>query len=124
MEWTLGILFAASALLLILSIINSSKAEKARQKEIDAIYISNTTEFNEIRELLRKLELDMDIVYKESGIQLSEEERATMREILDLYTRKYSIASIAAKTKLTEGEVRELLAPYIASRGERRRNAQ
>ncbi|RST73138.1 hypothetical protein D4T97_014175 [Siminovitchia acidinfaciens] len=123
MEWTLGGLFAASALLLIISGVKGRKASKEEQKEIDMIHISTMNEIKDIRESIRNLELDMDIVIKESGLQLSSQERTFMREVLDLYNRKYSIENIAAQKHVSEDEIRQIIAPYIAGKNERRKVA-
>jgi hypothetical protein len=112
MEWTLAGLFAVSALLLIISISKSFQASKAEHKRIDMAHISVMKEINDIQESIRNIELEIEVVMKESGIQLSPEELAFLREVLDLYKRNYSIESIAEKKQVTENEIKQLLAPY------------
>lgn len=119
MVWTLGVLFAASALLLIISGIKGSKASKEERKEIDMIHISTMNEIKDLRESIRNMELDLEVITKESGISLSLKERKFIREVLDLYNRKYSIENIAAQKNVSENEIRQILAPYIEGRNER-----
>lgn len=97
MEWTLAGLFAVSALLLIISFSSSRKASQARQEEIDMLHITNMNEINELRDMIQNIEHDIEIVINKAGIQLSSEERETLRTVLNLYKRKYSIESIAKK---------------------------
>lgn len=123
MEWTLGGLFAASALLLIISGIKGRKASKEEMKELDLIHVSTMNEIRDIRESIRNMELDIEIIMKESGIRLSSKERILMREVLDLYNRKYSIENIAAEKNVSENEIRKMIAPYIAGKEERGRVA-
>lgn len=123
MEWTLGGLFAASALLLIISGIKGRKASKEAQKEIDMIHVSTMNEIRDIRESLRNMELDIEVIVKESGIPLSTQERVFAREVLDLYNRKYSIENIAAQKNVSENEIRQIVDLYIAGKNERSRAA-
>jgi F420-0:gamma-glutamyl ligase len=112
MEWTLAGLFGVSALLLIVSISRNIKTSKAEHKRIDLAHIEVMKEINDIQESIRNIELEMEVVMKEAGVQLSYEKLVFMREILDLYKRNYSIESIAEKKQVTESEIRQLLAPY------------
>lgn len=123
MEWTLYGLFGASALLLFISILKSFQAAKAEQKSIDMAHISVIKEINDMQESIRNIELDIEVIKKEAGIQLSSEEMLLTREVLDLYKRNYSIKSIATKKKLLESEINELLAPYQTVKDERRKAA-
>lgn len=123
MEWTLAFLFGISALLLIISIIKNRKASKAEQKGIDMVHVSLVKEINDIQEAIRNIELDIEVVMKEAGVQLSAQEKLFMREVLDLYKRDYSIASIAEKKQVPESEIEQLLAPYQALKSERRKVA-
>lgn len=123
MEWTLAGLFAVSALLLIISFSSSRKASQARQEEIDMLHITNMNEINELRDMIQNIEHDIDIVINKARIQLSSEERETLRTVLNLYKRKYSIESIAKKTRMTENEIKQILAPYITANSERRKVA-
>ncbi|MBD8005075.1 hypothetical protein [Bacillus norwichensis] len=119
MEWTLGGLFVASALLLIMSGIKGRKASKEELKEIDMIHISTMNEIKDIKESIRKMELDIEIITNESNIPISAEERIFRREVLDLYNRKYSIENIAGQKNASENEIRQIIAPYITKKNER-----
>lgn len=123
MELTLGVLFVISAILLFISIGKTVQASKAERKEVDMVHMSLMTEINAIQESLRNLELDIEIVTKKAGVQLSSQEKIFMREVLDLYKRKYSIASIAEKKQVSESEIKQLLEPYMKSQDERRKIA-
>ncbi|WP_462413419.1 hypothetical protein [Neobacillus sp. Marseille-QA0830] len=120
MNLALAILFGGSAILLLVSIFMTKKAQIKENKQIDLIHVSVMKDVNEIRESIRNLELDLEVVTKESGLQLSEDERKLKREALDLYKRNYSIKSIAEMKELSEREVEYLLAPYLSEREERR----
>lgn len=119
MEWTLAVLFGVSALLLILSISKSFQASKAEQKRIDMAHISVMKEINDMQESIRNIELEIEVVMKEAGVQLSSKELVFLREILDLYKRSYSIESIASKKQVPESEIERLLAPYQSLKGGR-----
>jgi Holliday junction resolvasome RuvABC ATP-dependent DNA helicase subunit len=123
MEWVLAGLFALSVLLLIMSFVSFRKASEARQKEIDMLHITNMNEINELRDMIANIEHDIDIVINKAGIELSTEERKFLRKLLDLHKRKYSIETIAKKMRMPENEIRKILAPYITSKGERRKAA-
>lgn len=112
MEWTLAGLFGVSALLLIISISKSFQASKAEHKRIDMAHISVMKEINDMQEAIRNIELEIEVVMKETGVQLSTQELIFMREVLDLYKRNYSIESIAEKKQVAESEIESLLAPY------------
>lgn len=120
MELTLTALFVVSALLLILSILKTLKATKAEHKEIDMVHMSLMNEMNAIQESVRNLELDIEIVTKEAGVQLSYQEKLFLREILDLYKRKYSLESIAEKKQVSVHEIQQLLEPYMTAKDGRR----
>lgn len=117
MEWALVSLFAISALLLIISFLNAGKAFKARQKEIDMIHISISNEISELKETIQEMKYDLDILYEET--EISPDKRIQLREMINLYKRKYAIATIAKKLDVTEKEVKESLKPYMVSAGER-----
>lgn len=123
MGWTLAGLFAVSILLLLISIYKGLQASKAEQNRIDMAHISVMKEINEMQEQIRKMELDLDIITTESGLQLSSEKKRFMREILDLYKRNYSIESIAEKMQISVSEMEQLLAPYPRTKEERRKVA-
>jgi hypothetical protein len=123
MAWTLTGLFLISALLLVISIWKSFQVSKENQKEIDMVHISLLKEINTIQESIRNIELDLEVVTKEAGIQHSPEEKLFMREVLDLYKRNYSIESIAGKKQVPVNEIERLLAPYRYIKDERRKVA-
>ncbi|MFJ7726445.1 hypothetical protein ACIQXV_09790 [Neobacillus sp. NPDC097160] len=112
MVWTLAGLFAISALLLIFSILKSTKALKVEHNQIDLIHISTMKEINALQESVRNIELDIEVVTKEAGIPLAPEEKLLKREVLDLYRRNYSMESIAELKQVTVTEIEQLLAPY------------
>ena len=119
MVWTLAILFVISALLLAISFSKSFQESKAEQKRIDMVHIEVMKEINEMQDSIRNVELDIEVVMKEAGIQLSLDEVVLMREVLDLYRRSYSIESIAAKKQVPESEISQMLAPYLTEKEER-----
>ena len=123
MEWTLGGLFGISAIMLIISIIKGLQASKAENKRIDIVHVSVMKEINDMQDSIRNIGIDIEIMMKEAGIQLSPEEKLLTREVLDLYKRNYSIASIAEKKQVSEAEINQLLAPYLTSKDERRKVA-
>ena len=118
MEWTLFGLFLLSALLLAFSIIKSYRVSKAENKQIDLVHVSMMKEINSIHDSIRDIELDIEVVIKEAGIQLSAEEKLFMREVIDLYRRNYSIESIAAKKEVPETEIEQLLTPFLKIKDE------
>lgn len=112
MVWTLAGLFAISALLLIFSILKSTKALKVEHNQIDLIHISTMKEINALQESVRNIELDIEVLTKEAGIPLAPEDKLLKREVLDLYRRNYSMESIAELKQVTVTEIEQLLAPY------------
>jgi hypothetical protein len=123
MEWTLAGLFGISALLLVFSILKTTQASKEEHNAIDQIHVSMMKEINAIQDSVRNVELDIEVVTNDPGIQLSSEEQLLMREVLDLYKRNYSIESIAGMKEVTESEIELLLAPYLNQKDERRKVA-
>lgn len=119
MGWTLILLIGISAVLLIVSITSNRNAEKQKHKEIDMVHVSVMKDINYVNDLIRNMELDLEIVTKEAGIQLSSEEMIFKRQVLDLYKRKYSIETIAEKMQVTVTEINQLLAPFLAAKDER-----
>src|SRR4051812_13075363 len=113
MEWTLFGLFLLSALLLGFSLFKSYRDSKVEKKQIDLVHVSIMKEINSIQDSIRDIELDIEVVIKEAGIQLSAEEKLFMREVIDLYRRNYSIESIAEKKEVPETKIEQLLAPYL-----------
>ncbi|MFP7298221.1 hypothetical protein [Neobacillus niacini] len=118
MEWTLFGLFLLSAVLLGYSLFKSYRDSKVEKKQIDLVHVSLMKEINSIQDSIRDIELDIEVVIKEAGIQLSAEEKLFMREIIDLYRRNYSIESIAEKKEVPETKIEQLLAPYLKLRDE------
>ncbi|KAB7671235.1 hypothetical protein [Bacillus sp. B1-b2] len=124
MEWTLAILFFAAAILLITSLVNAKKTSISEQREIDVIHLSVMEELEGLQKQVRNLELDMEILEKEAGVKTNGTDRIVLREVIDLYRRKYSFESIAAQKQLTQAEVEEMLAPYLVVKEERRKVLQ
>jgi hypothetical protein len=112
MLWTLAGLFGISVILLVISIYRTSHASKAEHKQIDLIHISTMKEINSIQDSIRNIELDIEVVMKEAGVQLSSEEKVFMREILDLANRNYSTESIAQMKQVSVDEIEQVLAPF------------
>jgi hypothetical protein len=118
MEWTLFGLFLVSALLLGFSIMKTYRYSKVEKKQIDLVHVSMMKEINRIQDSIRDIELDIEVVIKEAGIQLSADEKLFMREVIDLYRRNYSIESIAEKKEVPETEIEQLLTPYLKVKDE------
>jgi hypothetical protein len=118
MEWTLFGLFLLSALLLVFSIVKTYRDSKAEKKQIDLVHVSMMKEINSIQDSIRDIELDIEVVTKEAGIQLSTEEKLFMREVIDLYRRNYSIESIAEMKEVPVTEIEQLLTPYLKIKDE------
>jgi hypothetical protein len=118
MEWTLFGLFLVSALLLGFSIMKTYRDSKVEKKQIDLVHVSMMKEINRIQDSIRDIELDIEVVMNESGIQLSAEEKLFMREVIDLYRRNYSIESIAEKKQVPVTEIEQLIAPYLRMKDE------
>ena len=123
MEWTFISLFVVSVLLLIFSILKTNHAAKVEHKQIDLAHISTMKEINTIQESIRNMELDMEVVMKEAGVQLSSNEKLFTREVLDLYKRNYSVESIAEMKQVTVSEIEQLLIPYQHLKDEGRKVA-
>jgi hypothetical protein len=121
MEWTLAGLLGVSALLLVLSIIKTNRKSKEAQKEIDLVHISIMKEINSLQESISEIDLDIEIVMREAGVQLSTEDKISLREVIDLYKRNYSIESIAEKKQAEVSDIETLIAPYQHLKGERRK---
>jgi hypothetical protein len=118
MEWTLFGLFLLSALLLVFSIVKTYRDSKLEKKQIDLVHVSMMKEINSIQDSIRDIELDIEVVTKEAGIQLSAEEKLFMREVIDLYRRNYSIESIAEMKEVPVSEIEQLLTPYLKIKDE------
>jgi hypothetical protein len=118
MEWTLFGLFLISAILLGFSLVKSYRDSKVEKKQIDLVHVSIMKEINSIQDSIRDIELDIEVVIKEAGIQLSADEKLFMREVIDLYRRNYSIESIAEKKEVPETEIEQLLTPYLKIKDE------
>jgi hypothetical protein len=118
MEWTLFGLFLLSALLLVFSIVKTYRDSKLEKKQIDLVHVSMMKEINSIQDSIRDIELDIEVVIKEAGIQLTADEKLFMREVIDLYRRNYSIESIAEKKEVPVSEIEQLLTPYLKVKDE------
>ncbi|WP_419887281.1 hypothetical protein ACN6MT_17535 [Neobacillus niacini] len=118
MEWTLFGLFLLSALLLVFSIVKTYRDSKLEKKQIDLVHVSMMKEINSIQDSIRDIELDIEVVTKEAGIQLSADEKLFMREVIDLYRRNYSIESIAEMKEVPVTEIEQLLTPYLKIKDE------
>ena len=119
MEWTIVILFAAAILLLIISFVKTKQSSKTVDQQIEELSYSFTNEINQLQQQIRNLELDAEITAQEAGILTgSSKQRLLIREVLDLYKRKYSFESIAQRTQLTPFEVEHLLTPYMKAKDE------
>lgn len=123
MEWTLAVLFAVSTILLVISIVKTNQTAKVNHNQVDMVHISMMKEINTIQDSIRDIELDMEVVMKEAGIQLSPEEKLFMREVIDLYRRNYSIENIAEQKQVPVSEIEQLLAPYQKLKDEGRKVA-
>ncbi|WP_075981621.1 hypothetical protein [Bacillus massilinigeriensis] len=118
--WALTILFGISAALLIYSLVQIKQSSNKEQREIDSIYFSMMEEISKLQNHIRNLELDVEIISQNTENKaISNEERALLRELLDLYKRGYSVQSIAGEKNMNEVEVEQILAPYKASKKER-----
>ncbi|MDQ1002282.1 hypothetical protein QFZ28_002682 [Neobacillus niacini] len=118
MEWTLFGLFLLSALLLVFSIVKTYRDSKLEKKQIDLVHVSMMKEINSIQDSIRDIELDIEVVTKEAGIQLTAEEKLFIREVIDLYRRNYSIESIAEMKEVPVNEIEQLLTPYLKIKDE------
>ncbi|MEH7545399.1 hypothetical protein [Neobacillus vireti] len=112
MVWTLAGLFGISVILLVISIYRTSQASKAEHKQIDLIHISTMKEINAIQDAIRNIELDIEVVMREAGVQLTSEDKVFMREVLDLANRNYSTESIADMKQVSVEKIEQMLAPY------------
>lgn len=114
MEWALAILFSAAVLLLIASFIKTRKSTLSIEKQLDQHSLTFLDEVNKLQEQINIVKLDSDIIFQETGILVdSPNQRILLREMLDLHKRGYSFKSIATKSKLSQLEVEQLLAPYV-----------
>lgn len=118
MVWTLAILFAVSVVLLIISIFKTRNRAKEEQQELETVHLALMDEINHLKDGIQTLELEMEILEKEAGIQLSAFDKQFRLEVLDLYKRNYSIESIAGKKQVTQAEIEEILA-FMAAKNER-----
>ncbi|WP_391559209.1 hypothetical protein [Robertmurraya sp.] len=121
MEWTLASLFMVSVLLLIFSNFKSFQASKEERKAIEMVHISVKKEILEVKDSIRNLGLQIEVISKEAGIQLSSDEIVFVLEVLDLYKRNYSFKSIAKEKQVPESEILKVLAPYRTERDGRRK---
>ena len=88
-------------------------------QQIEELSYSFTNEMKQLQEQIRNMELDAEITAQEAGILPgTSKQRLLLREVLDLYKRKYSFESIAQRTQLTPYEVEHLLTPYLKAKDE------
>lgn len=118
MEWALAILFAIAIGLLIFSLFKMKQASVNEQREIDGIYFSMLKENDALKNQMRNLELDIEVITGQS-LDITSSDRILLRELLDLYKRGYTIQGIAAEKQIDENEVEQLLAPFSVSKTER-----
>lgn len=118
MEWALAILFVTAICLLIFSLYKMKQTAVNEQKEIDGIYFSMLKENDALKNQMRNLELDIEVIAGQS-LDMSSSNRILLRELLDLYKRGYTFEGIAAEKQMDENEVKQLLAPFSVSRTER-----
>ncbi|MDP4163056.1 MAG: hypothetical protein Q8898_08130 [Bacillota bacterium] len=123
MDGTLTGLFVISALLLMFSILKSTRTAKIERNHIDQIHISLMKEINAVQESVRNTELDIEVAMGENGIHLTSDEKIFRRGVLDLFKRNYSMESIAETYNVSKTEIEQLLAPYQIVRDEGRKVA-
>ncbi|MDP4171056.1 MAG: hypothetical protein Q8906_10650 [Bacillota bacterium] len=123
MDGTLTGLFVISALLLMFSILKSTRTAKIERNHIDEIHISLMKEINAVQESVRNTELDIEVAMGENGIHLTSDEKIFRRGVLDLFKRNYSMESIAETYNVSKTEIEQLLAPYQIVRDEGRKVA-
>lgn len=113
MEWTFAVLLGIAVLLLIVSLIKTKKLTSKVEQEIDQMNLTYTDELYKLKQRIKQVEIDGEIIAHESGvISIQSAERKKLREALELYKRGYSIESIASKTQTTLEEMQKLLSPY------------
>ena len=119
MEWALAILLAAAVVLLILSFYISSKTTQEQKRENEVLSATFIKEVNQLKEQISSIELDLEIIAHEAKINSSSEQRIVLREVIDLYRRKYSLKTIAAKTNLSEKENEKMIEPFKTTKPKR-----
>ncbi|MBD3109230.1 hypothetical protein IEO70_12820 [Bacillus sp. AGMB 02131] len=112
MEWALAILLAAAVVLLILSFYIASKTKQDQKRENEVLSATFIKEVNQLQEQISNVELDLEILAYEANLKSSSEQRAVLREVVDLHRRKYSLKTIAAKTNLSENEIEKMIEPF------------
>ena len=119
MEWALAILLAAAVVLLILSFYISSKTTQEQKRENEVLSATFIKEVNQLKEQISSIELDLEIIAHEAKINSSSEQRIVLREVIDLYRRKYALKTIAAKTNLSESEIEKMIEPFKTTKPKR-----
>ena len=99
-------------MLLILSFYISSKTTQEQKRENEVLSATFIKEVNQLKEQISSIELDLEIIAHEAKINSSSEQRIVLREVIDLYRRKYSLKTIAAKTNLSENEIEKMIEPF------------
>jgi low affinity Fe/Cu permease len=111
MGWALGLLFSTAILLLIFSFIQNRQMEKSQQRRLDTMYLGVMEEIYKLQTQLKTIELDEAITAQAVGITANE--RAMLREMIDLLKRGYSIESISEKANMPISDTEQLLAPFM-----------
>jgi hypothetical protein len=120
MGWIIAILFGTAVVLLIISFIKTANSKSQLEQQVEHASISVMNEVHELEKQVRTIQLDAEITAQQSGAMESHsEERAVLRDMLDMYKRGYSIESIASKRKLSTSEVERMLTPYMKRKAER-----
>ncbi|WP_053070463.1 hypothetical protein [Alkalihalobacillus pseudalcaliphilus] len=110
---TIIVLLVIAIGLLVFSMRASGNSSQEEERMED-LKISFLQEVQDVQKEIRSLELDLEIVAKDAGIQLgNDRERKLKRELLDLYKRGYSLEGIAKEKRLPVDEVEKKLNPYI-----------
>ncbi|NQD67476.1 hypothetical protein HP456_16295 [Bacillus haikouensis] len=125
MEWIIAILFGTAVVLLIISFIKTANSKSQLEQQLEHASISVLNEVHELEKQIRTIQLDAEITAQQSGAMESQsEERALLRDMLDMHKRGYSIESIASNRKLSSNEVERMLTPYMTRKAERGMVAQ
>ncbi|MDQ0205586.1 hypothetical protein [Alkalicoccobacillus murimartini] len=113
MEWTLASLLGIAVLLIILSFFRKERNSKYEQ-QIENMSISFMQEIYQLKNQIRTLELDAEIIAQHTPLATrSETQLQIMRDVLDLHKRGYSSEGIASETGLTSMEVDRVLSPFL-----------
>ncbi|WP_413375331.1 hypothetical protein [Alkalihalobacillus sp. 1P02AB] len=115
---TIIVLLAIAIGLLVVSMFKSGNTEKEDER-MEALKISFLEEVQQVQQEIRNVELDLQLLAKDAGVDLgSERERKIKRDLLDLYKRGYSMEGIANEKRLPKEDVENLLSPYVRTKNE------